>query len=118
MPTMWTGFPGKCFLNPYDISQLRDFNIFAMIVTLLGSILNRASLIGNDTSGAGRTPHEQKMANVLGTWRNGFTYTAMMLLAIITVTFMGQSTVWQGQINSESPVPGSDTNCQRKFWNR
>lgn len=88
MPTMWNRVPGESFMNPYDISQLRDFNIFAMIVTLLGSILNRASLIGNDTSGAGRTPHEQKMANVLGTWRNGFTYTAMMLLAIITVTFM------------------------------
>ena len=36
--------------------------------------LNRAGWIGNDTSGSAKTPHEQKMAGVLGAWRNGFAY--------------------------------------------
>ena len=90
-PVMWNRVPGQSFMNPYDISQLRDFNVFALIVTLLGSILNRAGWIGNDTSGAGRTPHEQKMAGVLGAWRNGMAWVMILLLAIIVITFMTSS---------------------------
>ena len=87
-PVMWNRVPGQSFMNPYDISQLRDFNIFALIVTLLGSVLNRAGWIGNDTSGTGRTPHEQKMAGVLGAWKNGFAYMMILLLAIVVIVFM------------------------------
>ena len=87
-PVMWNRVPGQSFMNPYDISQLRDFNIFALIVTLLGSVLNRAGWIGNDTSGTGRTPHEQKMAGVLGAWKNGFSYMMILLLAIVVIVFM------------------------------
>ena len=61
-PVMWNRVPGQSFMNPYDVSQLRDFNMFALVVSLLGSVLNRAGWIGNDTSGAAKTPHEQKMA--------------------------------------------------------
>ena len=42
-----------------SIEELRDFNIFALAVGIIGQILNRASWIGNDTSNCGRTPHEQ-----------------------------------------------------------
>ena len=87
-PVMWNRVPGQSFMNPYDISQLRDFNIFALVVTLLGSVLNRAAWIGNDTSGAGKTPHEQKMAGVLGAWRNGFAWMMILLLAIVVIVFM------------------------------
>lgn len=91
VPVMWNRVPGQSFMDPYDISQLHDFNIFALIVTLLGSVLNRAGWIGNDTSGAGRTPHEQKMAGVLGAWRNGMSWMMVFLLAIIVITFMTSS---------------------------
>ena len=87
-PVMWNRVEGQSFMNPYDISNLRDFNIFALVVSLCGSILNRAAWIGNDTTGAGKNPHEQKMAGVLGSWRNGFSLMMILLLAIITITFM------------------------------
>ncbi len=87
-PVMWNRVPGQSFMNPYDISQLRDFNVFALIVTLFGSILNRAGWIGNDTSGAGKTPHEQKMAGVLGAWKWGFTNMMLLLLAVVAIVFM------------------------------
>ncbi len=90
-PTMWNRVAGQSFMNPYDISQLRDFNIFALVVSLLGSVLNRAAWIGNDTSAAGKTPHEQKMAGVLGSWRNGFAFMMIMLVAILVITFMSSS---------------------------
>jgi Na+/proline symporter len=87
-PVMLDRKPGESFLNPMDISQLRDFNLFALVVSITATILNRAAWIGNDTSGSGRNPHEQKMAGILGTWRNGFAQVMLALIAIYVITFM------------------------------
>jgi SSS family solute:Na+ symporter len=87
-PVMMDRAPGESFLNPFDIEKLRDFNLFALVVSLLGSILNRASWMGNDTSNCGRTPHEQKMAGILGAWRNGFSGVMCLAIAITVITFM------------------------------
>lgn len=87
-PVMLDRAPGESFLNPLDIQSLRDFNLFALIVAILGSVLNRGAWIGNDSSGAGRTAHEQKMAGILGAWRNGFAALMMTLLALFLVTVM------------------------------
>jgi len=87
-PVMMDRASGESFLNPFDIEQLRDFNLFALAVTVLSRILNRASWFGNDTSGSGRNPHEQKMAGVLGAWRNGFATMMILLVAITVITVM------------------------------
>ena len=87
-PVMLDRAPGESFLNPMDISALRDFNLFALIVTLTTIILNRAAWIGNDTSSSGRNAHEQKMAGILGSWRNGFAYIMMTLVALFMITTM------------------------------
>lgn len=87
-PVMTNRIPGESFINPNDIQGLRDFNLFALIVNITASILNRGAWIGNDTSGAGRTPHEQKMAGVLGAWKNGFSALMMTMLALFVITVM------------------------------
>ncbi len=87
-PVMLDRAPGESFINPFDIEKLRDFNIFALLVTMFGSVLNRAAWIGNDTSGSGRTPHEQKMAGILGTWRNLYAALMMMLVAVMIIALM------------------------------
>ena len=87
-PVMMDRAPGENFLNPMDISKLRDFNMFSLIVWITGSILNRAAWIGNDTSNSGRNAHEQKMAGILGAWRNGFALIMLTLLALFVVTVM------------------------------
>ncbi len=90
-PLMLDRASGESFLNPFDLEKLRDFNLFALFVTILGNVLNRASWIGNDTSGAARTPHEQKMAGIFGTWRNGFGLLMGLLLGISIFTFMNHA---------------------------
>ena len=80
-PVMWNRVPGQSFMNPYDVSQFRDFNLFALVVTFCTGALNRASFYGNDTSGCAKNAHEQKMAGVLGAWRNGFSSLMTLLLA-------------------------------------
>ena len=90
-PVMLDRAHGENFLNPFDVSQLRDFNLFALFVAVLSSIINRASWIGNDTSGSARDPHEQKMAGILGAWRNGFCGVMCMLVAVGVITIMTHS---------------------------
>ena len=87
-PTLADRVPGESFLNPFDIGQLRKFNAFSVFVTIFSSILNRASWYGNDATNCGRTPHENKMAGILGSWRNGFAYTMITLFAIMMIAFM------------------------------
>ena len=87
-PTMMDRVDGQSFINPFDIEQLRDFNIFALFVQVFSSILNRASWIGNDTSGSARTPHEQKMAGLLGSWRAGLSTFMGIAIAIMIITTM------------------------------
>lgn len=87
-PVMLDRAHGESFLNPMDISSLRDFNLFALIVTIIGSILNRAAWIGNDTSSSGRNAHEQKMAGILGAWRTGFAALMLTLLSLFIITVM------------------------------
>ena len=87
-PVMWNRVPGQSFMNPYDVSKFRDFNLFALVVTLCGRLLNRASWYGNGSDSAARSSHEQKMAGVLGAWRNGFANLMTLLLAVIVIVFM------------------------------
>ena len=104
-PVLWDRVPGESFMDPYDVKNLRDFNIFALIVTLVSSTINRASWIGNDTTNSARTPHEQKMAGILGSWRNGFAYMMITLIAIIVVVFMNSET-----FSSQNPRNSFKTN--------
>ena len=87
-PVMLDRAPGESFLNPMDISALRDFNLFALIVAIIGVIINRGAWIGNDTTNSGRNAHEQKMAGILGAWRNGFAFLMLSLLSLFIVTTM------------------------------
>lgn len=87
-PLMLDRVPGESFLNPMDVGSLRDFNLFATAVMIIGSVLNRGAWMGNDTSGCGRTPHEQKMAGILGAWRTGFASMMMALLGIFAIVVM------------------------------
>lgn len=90
-PVMMDRIPGENFLNPYDIQSLRDFNLFALIVTIFSRVLNRACWFGGGTDSAGRTPHEQKMAGILSTWRTGFGYIMCVLIAVAIITTMNHA---------------------------
>ncbi|MFA5293663.1 MAG: sodium:panthothenate symporter [Phycisphaerae bacterium] len=87
-PVMLDRVHGESFLNPMDISELRDFNLFALIVIITSTILGRGAWLGNDSTNAARNPHEQKMANILGAWRQGFSSTMTILISIFVIVFM------------------------------
>ena len=78
---------GQSMLNPYDIEQLRDFNLFYVMVGILSNILGRMGWGGGSTTAA-ITAHEQKMATILGTWRSGFASMMYILLAVVAYAFL------------------------------
>lgn len=122
-PVMMDRVPGESFINPFDISELRDFNLFALGVHVFASILNRASWIGNDTSGSGRTPHEQKMAGVLGSFRSGFAGLMTLLIAIAIITamthqkFAGEAHVIRAQLSEKAAEEAVDSPAARAALN-
>ena len=72
LPALMARPPGESFLNPYDIQNLRDFNLFYVFSGIIGLFLGRMSLGTSGYNGATLNPHEAKMGGLLGTWRGGF----------------------------------------------
>ena len=91
IPALANRVPGESFLNPFDVSELRDFNVFAVVVALFSTVLNRGVWCGGGSDTAAKTAHEGKMAGVLGTWRNGFAYIMLLLLAVGVMTYMNHA---------------------------
>lgn len=87
-PVLGDRMSGESFINPYDVKALRDFNLFALMVTMFSNILNRASWIGAGATAAGKTPHEQKMAGVLGSFRGGFSGMFYFLISILIIVVL------------------------------
>ena len=79
--------PGESFMNPFDISGLRDFNAFMLLVVFGGMLLNRASGYTGGQSAA-KSAHEAKMASILGTWRSAFTTVFYVVVSIMIITVM------------------------------
>ncbi len=100
-PTLLDRPPGRSMLNPFDISQLRDFNLFFVAVGIFGSILGRMSWSGNQGyNAAARDAHEQKMGGILGTWRAGFAGMMFTLLAVVAYTYLNSNQFESGERGS------------------
>ena len=110
--------PGESFINPFDISKLRDFNWFFLIVTLFATVIHRVSWTGAGYSTAARSPHESKMGSLLGEWRGAMNHMLNFLLAVMVITLFNHqafSSVAQNvrkelclQINNEPGLLKSD----------
>ncbi len=99
-PVLLDREPGMSMLNPFDISKLRDFNLFYVLAGVISSVFNRMAWSG--TSGynaAALNAHEQKMGQVLGTWRTAFSIMLYPLLAI------GAFTIWHSPAFIDKLIP-------------
>ena len=61
-PVLTDRVPGESFLNPYDISQLRDFNLFALVVAFYRRIMG-GEWVGNGYGTVAKSAHEGKMSS-------------------------------------------------------
>ncbi len=81
VPVMADRVPGESFLNPFDISKLRDFNLFILMVTFVNAGMHPISGV-TGASNSAKTPHEGKMANVLANWRTILTVIFYIVVAM------------------------------------
>ena len=86
-PVMADRAPGESFLNPYEIKNLRDFNLFFLALMILQMVLNHGIWVTGAASNA-KSPHEQKMARLLGNWRSALNYLFYVLIAIAILTVL------------------------------
>ena len=88
VPVMQDRVAGENFLNPNDIYNMRDFNLFQTFVLLFTLVLNRAIWIGAGNSTAAKSAHEQKMANLLGQWRGALSDIFYVLIAVAIIVVL------------------------------
>ncbi len=88
IPVMMDRVKGESFLNPYDIENLRDFNLFMLGVMVFTTVLHRASWIGGGSSCAARSPHEQKIAGLFGAWRGSLNVIFQILVAVVVIVLL------------------------------
>ncbi|MDR0931620.1 MAG: hypothetical protein LBM70_01190 [Victivallales bacterium] len=91
-PVLMDRVPGQSFINPYDVLELRDFNLLTLVLGAVTLILHAGSWIGGGASGSAITPHEQKMASIMSKWRGFFSPLLYLLLSVaILVTLNHQN---------------------------
>ncbi len=89
---------GESFFNPFNIGHLSDFNILFVIISIVGAVYGRNAWLGSQGyMASASSPHEQKMAGVLASWRTGFLNISLMLLVIGAYTYMNSKTWEQGR---------------------
>jgi len=92
-PALLDRAPGESMVNPFDISRLRNFNLFYILVGIFNSVFF-ARMTWSGTQGynaAALNAHEQKLGAVLGIWRNGFSLMMFVLLGVAGYTFLTHS---------------------------
>ena len=77
----------QSFLDPYDISELRDFNLFFVGVGLITTVVNRGAWTGAGNSTSAKSPHEQKMATLLGAYRGSLNSIFYILIAVALIAY-------------------------------
>ena len=80
---------GKSMLNPFDIGGAKDFNIWYVLIGVMGSIYGVMSWQGGHAfNSCAKNAHEAKMGAILGTWRSTIISVMLFLLPICAITFL------------------------------
>ncbi len=89
IPALMDRPEGMSMINPYDISRLRNFNLFFVIAGIVTALFDRMAWSGTQGyNAAAENAHEQKMGALLGTWRSCFDNMMYVLLAVAAFAFM------------------------------
>ena len=80
---------GASQVNPFDCSKIPDFNIWYFMIGIFMTFYNRGAWQGSmGYAAAAKTPHEGKMAGILGTWRGLAQGLMIMLVPLAVIVIM------------------------------
>ncbi len=76
-------------INPFHTSEISDFNIWYFLIGIFGMIYARGGWQGGmGYQAAAKTPHESKMAGILGSWRGIAQGLMIMLFPLAVIVIM------------------------------
>jgi Na+/proline symporter len=80
---------GESQINPFDCSKIKDFNVWYYLIGMFGMIYWRGAWQGGmGYAAAAKSPHEGKMAGILGTWRGMAQGLMIMLFPLAVIAIM------------------------------
>lgn len=81
--------PGHSLINPFDSGELKDFNIWYVLMSLfVGVYGTMAWQNASAYNSAAITPHASVMGGILGRWRESGKVAVVTLLAVCAMTFL------------------------------
>ncbi len=91
-----TAPPGQSLVNPFDTTKLPDFTLWFFLIQITLHAYGTMGWQGTQGyNSAARTPHEQRMANVLGAWRIMTTGALLLFGPIVVYTIMHHPNLFQ-----------------------
>lgn len=80
---------GKSMLNPFKTSRAADFNVWFFLIGVFGAIYNARSWQGSSGyNAAAKTPHEARMAGMLGQWREHAKSLCLLLIPLVAYAIL------------------------------
>ncbi len=84
--------PGHSLMNPFDAMGLDDFNLWYVLMEMTLAVYGTMAWQNASAyNSAALNPHESRMGNVLGRWREFGRILAITVLAIAGMTYLGHS---------------------------
>ncbi len=81
--------PNKSLINPFDTSEIADFNIWFIAIGLFTRIYSTNAFQNRQGfNAAARTPHEARMGGILGEWRTYARGLMLLLLGVCALAYM------------------------------
>ena len=94
---------GKSLLNPFDAGDVEGFNPWYFLIGLFALVINTRAWQGSQAYNvSAKTPHEAKMAGVLGQFRGFSLLWALTLLPLVAYMIMHHPdyTDWAAKVNA------------------
>ena len=89
--------PGHSKMDPFDTGQIKDFNLWFVLIGVIGSVYGHMSWQGGHAfNSAAKSPHESKMAAIVGNWRGFGKGLFVTLLGIAAYTYLTHPDFAQG----------------------
>jgi solute:Na+ symporter, SSS family len=81
--------PGKSLLNPFDTDNVKGFDSYYFLIALFAMIINHKAWQGSQAYNvSAKSPHEAKMAGVLGSYRGWALLWSLTLMPLVAYTIM------------------------------
>ncbi|MDQ8194048.1 hypothetical protein QEH59_06410 [Coraliomargarita sp. SDUM461004] len=111
--------PGESMINPFDSLKVQDFNLWYVLMAAFVSVYGTMAWQNQSAyNSSGLTPHENRMGNILGRWREFGKQALVFLLTMCALTFLMHpdfaSEALQVQ-NELSMIPGEKAQDQMRI---